>query len=157
MPYIEGKYHVTKFRTLIGHSYEGLFTIYTLINNPQLFSYYIAIDPSLDWDDQKLLSKAEGLLATQKYKNKSLFRCLSGQLHMQNSEVTIDNLMQDSTDFTSFARSNIAFSNLLEENSQNELSFDWKFYPNDLHGTIPFPAIMDGLFSNGIKWKVSTK
>ncbi len=28
---------------------------------------------------------------------------------------------------------------------QNELAFEWKFYPRDLHGTIPFPSIMDGL------------
>jgi hypothetical protein len=27
------------------------------------------------------------------------------------------------------------------------LSFEWKFYPGDIHGTIPFPSIMDGLIS----------
>jgi predicted alpha/beta superfamily hydrolase len=31
IPYIENKYPVTNFRTLIGHSYGGLFAIYTLI------------------------------------------------------------------------------------------------------------------------------
>jgi hypothetical protein len=66
---------------------------------------------------------------------------------MQNPEITIDNVMQDSTEFTLFARSNIAFSNLVRQNSNNGLSFDWKFYPRDLHGTISFPSIMDGLIS----------
>jgi predicted alpha/beta superfamily hydrolase/uncharacterized protein YozE (UPF0346 family) len=147
IPFMENKYPVTNFRTLIGHSYGGLFAIYTLLNHPHLFANYLAIDPSLDWDDQKLLMEAKGLLTTHKYENKSLFMSLSGQLHMQNSKITLDNVMQDTTEFTLFARSNIAFSNLIRQNAKNGLAFDWKFYPKDLHGTIPFPSIMDGLIS----------
>ncbi|WP_297096600.1 alpha/beta hydrolase-fold protein [uncultured Draconibacterium sp.] len=147
IPYIENKYRVSNFRTLIGHSYGGLFTIYSLINRPDLFTNYIAIDPSLDWDDQKLINDAKGVLAYQSFKNKALFMSLSGQLHMQNPAVTIDNVMQDTSDFTLFARSNIAFSDLAKQNAKNGLSFNWKFYPNDIHGTIPFPSIMDGLIA----------
>lgn len=147
IPFIENKYPVTNFRTLIGHSYGGLFAIYTLINRPNLFANYLAIDPSLDWDNQKLLKEAQGLFASQEYANKSLFMSLSGQLHMQNSKITVDNVMQDTTAFTLFARSNIAFSNVVKQNAKNGLSFEWKFYPRDLHGTIPFPSIMDGLIS----------
>ncbi|WP_460219532.1 alpha/beta hydrolase-fold protein [Psychroserpens sp. MEBiC05023] len=145
IPFVENKYPVTKFRTLIGHSYGGLFTIYTLINHPELFSNYIAIDPSLDWDSQKLLKEAKEKLYSQNYKGKSLFMSLGSQLHMQNPNVTIDNVMQDSSDFTLFARSNIAFSDMIKQNKNNGLAFKWQFYPRDLHGTIPFPSIMDGL------------
>ncbi|HKK76307.1 MAG TPA: alpha/beta hydrolase-fold protein [Saprospiraceae bacterium] len=147
IPFIENKYPVTNFRTLIGHSYGGLFTIYSLLHQPHLFANYLAIDPSLDWDDQILLVEAKKLLATQDYKNKALFLSLSGQLHLQNAAITMDNVMQDSSDFTLFARSNIAFSNLLQQNTNNGLSFEWKFYPEDIHGTIPFPSIMNGLIS----------
>ena len=145
IPYIENKYPVTNFRTLIGHSYGGLFSIYTLINHPYLFANYLAIDPSLDWDGQKLLTEAQEKLSSKNYKGKFLFMSLSGQLHMQDSKITIDNVMQDTTDFTLFARSNIAFSNLIKQYTKNGLSFDWKFYSRDLHGTIPLPSIMDGL------------
>jgi len=147
VPFIENKYPVTNFRTLIGHSYGGLFTIYTLIHHPQLFSNYLAIDPSLDWDDQKLISESRVKLSSQQYKGKSLFMSLSGQLHMQNSKITIDNVMQDESGFTLFARSNIAFSEIVKKNDKNGLAFDWKFYPNDLHGTLSFPSIMDGLIA----------
>ncbi|WP_158860248.1 alpha/beta hydrolase-fold protein [Lunatibacter salilacus] len=147
IPFIENKYPVTNYRTLIGHSYGGLFTISSLINQPSLFANYLAIDPSLDWDDQKLLKEAQEIIATQNYKNKALFMSLNGQLHMQNSQITTDNVMQDTTDFTLFARSNIAFSNLVKQNAKIGLNFEWKFYPNDIHGTIPFPSIMDGLIS----------
>ena len=147
IPFIENKYPVTNFRTLIGHSYGALFAVYTLINHPSLFANYLAIDPSLDWDNQKLLKEAQGLFGTQEYENKSLFMSLGGQLHMQNSKITIDNVMQDTTEFTLFARSNIAFSDMVVQNVKNGLSFEWKFYPKDIHGTIPFPSIMDGLIS----------
>lgn len=151
IPFVEKKYPVTDFRTLIGHSYGGLFSIYMLIHHPHLFSNYLAIDPSLDWDDQKLINEAKEKLSGQNYKNKSLFMSLSGQLHMQNPEITIENVMQDQSDFTLFARSNIMFSNLVKENSENSLNYEWKFYSRDLHGTVPFPSIMDGLISN-FRW-----
>jgi predicted alpha/beta superfamily hydrolase len=151
IPFIEQKYPVTNFRTLIGHSYGGLFTIYTLIHHPQLFSNYLAIDPSLDWDDQKLINKSREILSSRNYKGKSLFMSLSGNLHNQNKQVTIDNVMKDTSSITLFARSNITFSNLVKQNKNNELAFEWQFYPNDIHGTIPFPSIMDGLISN-FRW-----
>jgi tetratricopeptide (TPR) repeat protein len=155
IPYVENKYPVTNFRTIIGHSYGGLFTIYSLLNHPNLFANYLAIDPSLDWDGQKLLIEAKGLLTTQKFENKSLFMSLNGQLNMQDSKVTIDNVMQDTTEFTMFARSNIAFSKVISQSAKSRLSFEWKFYPRDLHGTIPFPSIMDGLISlfNWYQWE----
>ncbi|WP_020570334.1 alpha/beta hydrolase-fold protein [Neolewinella persica] len=147
IPFIEEKYPVTGYRTLIGHSYGGLFAISTLVHQPDLFANYLAIDPSLDWDGQKLLHEAAAIMASQPYAGKALFMSLSGQLHLQNSAITIDNVMQDTTDYTLFPRSNVAFANLLREHADNGLSFGWKFYPRDLHGTIPFPSIMDGLIS----------
>lgn len=147
IPFVEKKYPVTNYRTLIGHSYGGLFAISTLVNNPQLFANYLAIDPSLDWDNQIILNQSKAVFAKNSFKGKSLFMSLGGQLHMQNSKITLENVMQDSTDFTVFSRSNIEFSNLVKQNNKNGLTYEWKFYPKDLHGTIAFPSIMDGLIS----------
>jgi predicted alpha/beta superfamily hydrolase len=147
IPFVENKYPVSDFRTLIGHSYGGLYTIYTLLKHPHVFNNYLAIDPSLEWDNQLILDEAQDILANQKFVNKSLFMSLSGQLNMQDSKVTIDNVMQDTTEFTMFARSIIEFSDAVHQNANNGLFFEWKFYPGDLHGTIPFPSIMDGLIS----------
>lgn len=145
IPHIEKNYPATSFRTLIGHSYGGLFTLFALVHHPDLFQNYIAIDPSLDWDNQKLIQEAKTKLIDQNYTNKSLFVSLGGQLHMQNPEITINNVMDDPSDFTLFARSNITFSQMVEENLDNGLRYKWKFYPNDLHGTISIPSILDGL------------
>lgn len=146
IPYIDNKYRSLGHRTLIGHSYAGLFTINMLINHKHLFQNYIAIDPSLDWDNQKLLKEAKEKLTSESYKGKSLFVSLAAeQLHIWDEEVTMENIMNDSSEFTLFARSIIEFSNYTKSQKKNGLNFSWKVYNEDLHGTVPLPSIRDGL------------
>ena len=146
IPYIDSKYPTMNYRTLIGHSYAGLFTINMLVNHKHLFQNYIAIDPSLDWDDQKLLKEAKEKLSTESYEGKSLFVSLAAeQLHMWNEEINMENIMDDASEFTLFARSIIEFSNYTKSQKQNGLNFSWKVYNEDLHGTVPLPSIRDGL------------
>lgn len=146
IPHIDSKYSTTSYRTLIGHSYAGLFTINMLLNHQHLFSNYIAIDPSIEWDNQNLLKQAKTKLASQNYKGKSLFISLAAeQLNMQDENVTIENLMDDTSEFSLFARTIVEFSNVAETQKQSELNFSWKVYPEDLHGTVPLPSIRDGL------------
>ncbi len=146
MPLIDDKYKTTPYRTLIGHSYAGLFTINTLVNHAHLFNNYIAIDPSIEWDNQKLLKQAKAKLQTEDFKGKSLFVSLAAeQLHMWDEKITIDNIMEDTSEFSLFARSIIEFSEFAETQTQNGLNFSWKVYPEDLHGTVPLPSMRDGL------------
>jgi len=147
IPYVEKNYPVTTYRTLIGHSYGGLFTMYTLMYHSELFENYVAIDPSLDWDNQKVLKDSKALLAKKDFNSKALFMSLSGHLHPENASITIDNVMDDTSDFTLYSRSNLMMSKEIKKNSKNGLSYNWKFYPNDLHGTIVLPSLMDGLIS----------
>lgn len=148
IPYIDRAFRTSSYRTLIGHSYAGLFAINTLINHTHLFTNYIAIDPTLDWDNQKLLIQAKDILKTKNFKNKGLFVALAAeQLNMQDASVTIDNLMEDNSEFSLFARSIVEFSQYALTQKQNNLNFMWKVYPEDLHGTIPLPAMRDGLVS----------
>ena len=146
IPYIDSTYLTTPYRTLIGHSYAGLFTINMLLNHSDVFKNYIAIDPSLDWDNQKLLIEAKEKLRTKDFEGKSLFvSAAAEQLHMFDEKVTIENLMQDTSEFTLFSRSIVDFSTFAESQNQNMLNFSWKVYPEDLHGTVPLPSIRDGL------------
>jgi predicted alpha/beta superfamily hydrolase len=146
IPYIDNKYPTTPYRTLIGHSFAGLFTVNMLINHKHVFENYIAIDPSIEWDDQKLLKEAKQKLDSENYEGKSLFVSLAAeQLHMWNEEITMENIMDDTSEFTLFARSIIEFSSFAESRKQSGLNFSWKVYNEDLHGTVPLPTIRDGL------------
>jgi len=148
MPYIESTFQISSYRTLIGHSYAGLFTINMLINHSHLFTNYIAIDPTIEWDNQKILVQAKEVLKTKDFKTKGLFVALAAeQLNMQDPTITIDNLMEDTSEFSLFARSIVEFSQYASSQKQNNLNFIWKVYPEDLHGTVPLPAMRDGLVS----------
>ncbi|WCO00442.1 alpha/beta hydrolase-fold protein [Psychroserpens ponticola] len=152
MPYIDKTFQTSRYRTLIGHSYAGLFTINVLLKHSHLFNNYIAIDPSLDWDGQKLLKEAKVKLKSKSFKGKSLFVAFAAeQLHMSDDTVTIDNLMENTSEFTLFPRSIVEFSEYASAQKQNGLQFSWKVYPEDLHGTVPLPAIRDGLVAV-FKW-----
>jgi predicted alpha/beta superfamily hydrolase len=146
LPHIEKTFQTSDYRTIIGHSYAGLFVINTLVNHAHLFTNFIAIDPSIEWDNQKILVQAKEVLKTENFKNKGLFIALAAeQLHMYDHSVTINNLMEDTSEFSLFSRSIVEFSQYASSQEQNNLRFMWKVYPEDLHGTVPLPAIRDGL------------
>lgn len=147
IPHIDSNYPTTPYRTLIGHSYGGLFTINTLVHHPHLFTNYLAIDPSLDWDNQRLIKEAEEVFKNKKLENKALFISLGGQLHMQRNDITLENIMNDNSDYTLFGRSILTFTELAKAQQRNGLKTTWKFYEKDYHGTLSFPSIRDGLMS----------
>jgi len=57
IPYIDKNYKTKPFRTLIGHSLGGLLTINAYLDKNSLFDAYIAIDPSLWWDEKMMQQK----------------------------------------------------------------------------------------------------
>ena len=67
-PFIEQKYKAKPKRYLAGHSHGGVFVIYTLLNNANLFEGYIAIDPSL-----KHIYNDRDTLLNQELANKKLY------------------------------------------------------------------------------------
>lgn len=54
-PYVEGHYRTDTVRTLIGQSLGGLLATEILFKQPELFSHYILVSPSLWWDNESLL------------------------------------------------------------------------------------------------------
>ncbi|MDY7096324.1 MAG: alpha/beta hydrolase-fold protein [Acidobacteriota bacterium] len=59
IPEIDRRYRTTEERALVGESFAGLFVMDTFFRRRQLFQRYIAMDPSLWWDDHALVRKAE--------------------------------------------------------------------------------------------------
>jgi predicted alpha/beta superfamily hydrolase len=73
IPFIETKYRVTNDRTLIGSSLGGLFTLYALFNETDLFNNYIPTSSSLTWGEgviykyEKEYSKKKSSLPVKLY------------------------------------------------------------------------------------------
>jgi hypothetical protein len=122
MPAIELKYRTEKNdRTLVGHSYGGLFCFYTLFKEPELFNKYVILSPALSWDNGYLLKQEEAFAKTGKSLNVKLYTAV-GSLDYKN---IIDEWQKMVTALRSHSYSGL---NLKEE-----------ILPNETHYTmIPF-------------------
>lgn len=57
MPAVDARFKVDQDqRSLVGHSFGGMFGIYALFTRPALFQHVVAISPSLWWRDRYLLA-----------------------------------------------------------------------------------------------------
>ncbi|MBN1249635.1 MAG: alpha/beta hydrolase, partial [Anaerolineae bacterium] len=70
MPYIDANYLTNpQDRTLAGHSYGGLFTLYALFTATDAFQRYVALSPALfyhpDWNGERLIFDLEQEYAAQ--------------------------------------------------------------------------------------------
>lgn len=66
IPWVDAHYRTQPFRLLVGHSRTGLFTFYTFLNSPDTFDAYLALSPSLWWDDGALVKEAPEKLRAMK-------------------------------------------------------------------------------------------
>lgn len=64
IPVIHARYRVSDEDAIIGESLAGLFVVETLFLRPQTFDTYIALDPSLWWNNQQWVRQAQERLQT---------------------------------------------------------------------------------------------
>lgn len=57
MPEVAKRYRITSERAIVGESLAGLFVVETLALEPDLFDSYVAIDPSLWWNNGQLVKQ----------------------------------------------------------------------------------------------------
>jgi len=133
IPTIDSSYRTNGYKILSGHSFGGLFAIHTLITTPELFNAYIALDPSLWWDNGKTLQDAELFLQKNSLKGKSLY-------------IGLANTPSSPRDLASNHPQAIQqFTKEILPKEQSKLRWDWKFYEDEDHGTISLPAFYDAL------------
>jgi uncharacterized protein len=58
IPEIDRTYRTQPYRIIVGHSFGGLLALHALQSAPDMFQGYVAIDPSVFWDDQVLVRRA---------------------------------------------------------------------------------------------------
>jgi len=79
IPQIEKDYRVQPYRILAGHSLGGLFAIHTMISKPGVFNSFIAVSPSLQWENGEALKRATDFLKNQKELRSTLFVSLGNE------------------------------------------------------------------------------
>ncbi|HZE70329.1 MAG TPA: alpha/beta hydrolase-fold protein [Pyrinomonadaceae bacterium] len=79
IPDIEKRYRVQPYRILAGHSFGGLFAIHAMLSRPELFNSYVAVSPSLQWDDELLVKRAAEFFKARKEFKATLFVSLGNE------------------------------------------------------------------------------
>ena len=142
MPYIDNNYPTAPYRLFIGHSLGGLTVLNALLKHPELFNGYIAIDPSLWWNNSDLLNQGKILLNQNNYENESVFVGIANTMAPDMDEKRV---VQDTTETTQHIRDILEFSTQVVPNSNSELEFAYTYYPDDTHGSVPLISTYDGL------------
>jgi len=125
--HIGEKYRTTDYKMLIGHSFGGLFAAHTLLHHPGIFDSYIAISPSLWWDEQDLV-------INQSKKFFELQDKLRGHFYM-----TMGN------EGGTMVGGAWKLQALFEEQGPDQLKWAFNRMKEEDHGSIPFRSTYKGL------------
>ncbi len=133
IPHIEANYRTLPHRVLVGHSLGGLLATDVLLRQPPIFQGYIAIDPSLWWDDQLLLSKArERLQKTNDFR---------GAIYIS----VANNPPSEDFDANRAKNSCMDFASLLQTNNSSVFHSAVQYFDSENHGSVPLLSLYHGL------------
>jgi len=142
-PYIETNYPTVPYRMFIGHSFGGLLVLDTLLDKPDLFDSYIAIDPSMWWDNTLLLNTIKTTdFNDAKYNKKALYLGIANTLQ---EGLDIDTTRDIKGPMTAHINSILDTRDAFNKINNNGFLFASKFYENDNHGSAPLMTTYDGL------------
>lgn len=142
IPYIDSKYPTAPYKTLIGHSFGGLTVMNIFTNHTNLFNSYVAIDPSMWWDHEKFLKETTKTLATKNLANVSLFL---GVANTMEDDMDLLKVRKDTSIITKHIRSALDLNDFLSQNKKSNLQYQYKYYQDDNHSSIPLIATYDAL------------
>lgn len=109
------KRYATTSKSIIGESLAGLFIIETFLQAPHLFDQYIAIDPSLWWNNHYLVKNANSLLHNFPTRKKLFFASSNTK-----SIKTYSNML----------------AKILEKKDLKNLRWKYISFPQEKHSTI---------------------
>lgn len=130
-PYVDSSYRTNGYDILWGHSFSGLFTLYTMQEKPWLFDSYVAIDPSVWWDKGIINTRFESLSDNNNYRNNQLYLAISG--------------VEDDSKQKRFQRDMIDHFETTILPNLKELRYEIQLYPQYNHGDVPLTGTIDGI------------
>jgi predicted alpha/beta superfamily hydrolase len=122
MPQVRTRYRTTDETAIVGESLAGLFVVETFLLEPDLFDTFIAIDPSLWWNNQKLVADSAERLQSRKKQETTLYLASS-----------------DEKEIVAVTQ---RFADILAKNAPPGLRWHYEKMPEETHSTIYHPAAL---------------
>lgn len=126
IPHNDQTYRTRPYRLLVGHSFGGLFAIHSLVKQSSVFNSYLAISPSLWWNEQALVQEVKTSL-----KN--------------NPDLMGDLYMTMGNEGGKMLGAALKFSGVLEEEAPKSFRWHFKQMEQETHGSVPHRSTYDGL------------
>jgi predicted alpha/beta superfamily hydrolase len=142
IPYVDAHYPTTTYRVFSGHSLGGVAVVNAFFNHTDMFSAYIAIDPSLWWDGERWIKKYEDELSQHNFRGKSLFIGIANNIPAGMDTIS---LLKDTSLIAPVTHAVLPFAHILQNTRPKGLYFGSKFYPNEWHGSVELNAEYDAL------------
>jgi predicted alpha/beta superfamily hydrolase len=128
IPFIETNYRVSSTdRALHGTSSGGLFTLYALFKQPELFQRYFAGSPSIQWDESYMYNLENNFAATHQDLPVRLFMCVGG------------------LEIESYINNTQKMSQILRSRNYSNFKLETLVFENETHGTTGPASICRGL------------
>jgi len=128
--HIETKYRTIPYRILVGHSAGGSLALDAFLRRTSTFQAYIAIDPSLWWDDQILLRKAKSVLPKANDLSDSVYISVA------------NNPLVDPSIGENPCRN---FAAVLQANNSPRFRSKLQYFESENHGSVPLLSLYHGL------------
>ncbi len=138
IPWVDERYRTRQHTILVGHSLGGLFTLHALVTQPDVFDGYIAISPSLNWDDQVLVAQAE-------------------RFFENTPELTADLYMTMGNETGAGLGGLHKLAGVLDEHSPKGFRWNMRVMPEETHGSVPLRSIRQGLEAIFEGWNLSLR
>ncbi len=122
MPQVKSRYRTTQETAIVGESLAGLFVVETFLLEPDLFDTYLAFDPSLWWNNEKLVQGAGERLRARPKLEKTLYLA--------------------SSDEKGIAEPTQRFAEILGKNAPAGVRWHYEKMPEEKHSTIYHPAAL---------------
>ena len=132
-PQIDSRFHTSTARVLVGHSFGGLLAIHALLEAPGMFYGYIAIDPSLWWDNQVLTRHAETKIGGLRKLRKSLYISSANSPRLLSSHPS------------EMRKSIRTFGKALNAAQSQSFRSVLQYFDAEDHGSVPLLSLYHGL------------
>jgi uncharacterized protein len=126
IPFVDKTYRTRPYKVLVGHSFGGLFVVYVLTTAPKLFNAYIAIDPTLSWNNGATLAQAESFLSKTKELSADLY------LTAANSGGSVPGCAR-------------RLASILDDKAPAGFRWHFEWLQQDDHVSAPLRSVHDGL------------
>lgn len=126
IPFIDNNYRTHPYRVIAGHSLAGLFVTYALLERPELFGGYIAVSPTLGWDEGVLLGRARSFFNLHARLDKFYYVTLGDE-----GKRNFDNIKK--------------FTDTIKRTSPDGFRWEFNHMKDESHVSTPHKSIYDGL------------